>query len=240
MRTVTCTSCTATPAEPDAAETPRPAIDRGQAGASAAREHRRRKSNREARTRARHPWIGALLLALRREPQHELAFQRGAEGERAVAAYLERRTAGRSTILLHDRRMPRGHGNIDHIAVAPSGVFVIDAKNIKGKVRVATPLFGTTRLLIEGRERTKLIDGVDRQVAAVRDALVGNGHGNVPVQGVLCFTVADLPLLDTRKIRGHLLLHRRRLAKRLNSDGQLQAAAIDAIAETIAVALPPA
>jgi Nuclease-related domain len=236
-RTVTCASCKAAPAEPDAAEAPRPPIDRGQPGASAAREHRRRESNREARTRSRHPLIGALLLALRRAPQHELAFQQGAEGEQAVAAYLERRTARRPTILLHDRCMPRGHGNIDHIAVAPTGVFVIDAKNIKGKVRVARTLFGGTKLMVAGRERSKLIDGLDRQVGAVRDALAADG---VPVQGVLCFTVADLALLGPRKIRGHLLLHRRGLAKRLNADGPLRGAAIDAVAETIAVVFPRA
>ncbi len=41
--------------------------------------------------------------------------------------------------------MPGGHGNIDHLAVAPTGVFVIDAKDIKGKVRVANPLFAAAK-----------------------------------------------------------------------------------------------
>jgi hypothetical protein len=50
------------------------------------------------------------------------------------------------------------------------------------------------RLLIAGRDPTKLIDGLDLQVSTVRGALVTNGHSDVPVQGVLCFTRADLPL----------------------------------------------
>lgn len=136
--------------------------------------------------------------------------------------------------------MPGGRGNIDHLAVAPAGVFVIDAKHIKGRVRVAHPLFGAMKLLIEGRDRTKLIEGLDRQVSAVCSALAATDHPDVPVQGVLCFTRADLPLLGTRKMRGHLLLYRRALAKRLNTNGPLQAPAIGVITHALADALPPA
>jgi Nuclease-related domain len=217
-----------------------PEIDRGQPGASVAREYQRRKSNREARTREAHPRIGGLLLALREPPQHESAFHRGDLGEKAVGASLEERTADGPAVLLHDRRMPGGHGNIDHLAVASTGVFVIDAKDIKGSVRIARPVFRAEKLLISGRNRTKLVDGLDRQVAVVQAALDDNGHPDVPVQGVLCFTKADLPLLGTLKIRGHLLLYRKALAKRLNADGPLQPPAIDALARVLAVALPPA
>jgi hypothetical protein len=55
----------------------------------------------------------------------------------------------------------------------------------------------------------------------------------------LCFTTADLPL-GTLKMRGHLLLYRKALAKRLDADGPLQLAAIDTLAHTLVVALPPA
>jgi hypothetical protein len=215
-------------------------FDRGRPGASVSREYRRRKSSRETRTRASHPHIGGLLLALSGSPRHESAFHQGELGERAVAESLERRTARGPAIILHDRRMPRGRGNIDHLAIAPAGVFVIDAKNIRGKVRVANPLFGNQRLLISGRDRTRLIDGLDRQVAAVRTALAANGEAGVPVQGVLCFTTADLPLLGTLKMRGHLMLHRRALAKRLNASGPLDALAIETLARALAGALAPA
>ena len=239
-RTVTCVTCRETTAEPASAETVRPVLDRGQPGASVAREYQRRKRNRETRTRKAHPRIGGLLLALRGTPQHELAFHRGELGEQAVAASLQKRTADSPTIILNDRRMPGGRGNIDHLAIAPTGVFVIDAKNIKGKVRVARPLFGAAKLKVSGWDRTKLIDGLDRQVSAVRDALAAGGHAEVPVQGVLCFTTADLPLLGTLKMRGHLLLHRKALAKRLNASGTLQPPAIKALAQILAVALPAA
>ena len=139
--------------------------------------------------------------------------------------------------LLYNRRMPKGRGDIDLIAIAPSGVWVIDAKAIKGKVRVANPLFGRPKLLVNGGNRTKLIDGLERQIGAVRDAL-GDDHRDVAVQGVLCFTKADLPLLGTLKIRGHLLLYRKALAKRLNADGPLSRDAINSLTRRLAIALP--
>lgn len=239
-RTVTCAGCWETTAGPTALEAKRTERDRGRPGASVAREYHRRKRNRETRTRKAHPWIGGLILALRGVPRHEQAFRRGEVGEKAVAAALERGTANGPTVILHDRRMPKGRGNIDHLAVAPTGVLVIDAKAIKGKVRVVNSLFGAAKLVIEGRDRTNLIDGLDRQVSAVRDALGAGGHADVPVQGVLCFTTADLPLLGTLKMRGHLLLRRRALTERLNTKGPLQSSTIDALARSLATALPPA
>jgi hypothetical protein len=204
------------------------------------REHQRRRANREARTRAAHPLIGGLLLALRDAPQHEEAFRLGELGEKAVGASLERRTAGGPTIILHNRRMPGGRGDIDHIAIASSAVFVIDAKARGGKVRVTHPLVSAPKLTIAGRDRTSLIDGLDRQVLAVRSALAAAGDQDVPVQGVLCFTTADLPLLGTVKIRGYVLLYPRAVAKRLNTPGALQLTAIDKLAHALAAAFPPA
>ena len=212
-------------------------VDRGRAGASAGREYERRKVQREARTRAAHPIIGDALLAVRGQPQHETAFRRGAAGEAAVAESLERRVEGGSAILLHDRRMPRGRGNIDHLAVAPAGVFVIDAKDWSGKVRVATPLLGASKLLIAGRDRTSLIEGLERQVVAVHDTL---GSADVPIHSVLCFTKADLPLLGVTRIRGHVLLYRKALAKRLNASGPLGSDEIESLARQLAIAFPPA
>lgn len=187
--------------------------------------------------RAKHPRIAGVILALSDEPQHQVAFRQGARGETAVADLLERRTADGPAVLLHDRRMPRGRGNIDHLAVAPTGIYVIDAKNITGDVRVHSPWFGDPRLMVGRRDRTSLIDGLDRQVAAVRAAL-GESE-EFPIHGVLCFTKADI---RGRKptIRSHALLYRRALARRLNARGPLDAAAIDGIADALSRALPPA
>jgi hypothetical protein len=201
------------------------------------REYERRKRNREQRTRDRHPHIGGFLLALRDPPQHETAFMQGARGEAALAASLEKRTARGPVVLLYDRRMPGGQGNIDILAVAPSGIYVIDAKDHKGKVSITTPLFGPAKLRLAGRDRTHLLDGLDRQVAAVRVAL---GERDVPpVRGVLCFMRADLPLLG-RTVRSHLLLDRKQVAKRLNANGPSEPQEITALAASLATSFPPA
>jgi hypothetical protein len=65
-------------------------------------------------------------------------------------------------------------------------------------------------------------------------------RSNGPVQGVLCFTQADLPPLGTTKMRSHLLLYRKALAKRLNAPGPFSSEQIDATARTLASALAPA
>jgi nuclease-like protein len=235
-RTVTCLGCVGAETGSSTPALSRP--DPGAAGTSAGREYERRRRNREQRTRTAHPHVGGLLLALQGEPQHQLAFRRGQDGEVAVAESLRRRTAD-SVVLLHDRRMPRGSGNIDHLVIAPTGVYVVDAKDHKGRVSISSPLFGEARLMIDGRDRTKLIDGLDRQVAAVRHALATSAH-RPPVHGVLCFTKADLPLLGTTSMRAHLLVTRKGLAKRLNAGGPLSSPAVDEIARALAAAFPPA
>ena len=234
---------TCTPCEGDARSSPAPApapLDPGQPGASLDREHERRKHRRERRTREAHPHIGGLLLALGSAPRHESVFQQGAIAERAVAESLANRTDRDSVITLHNRRMPGGRGDIDHLAVTPTGVWVIDTKDWSGKVVIDKPWFGTPRLLIRGRDCTKLIVGLERQITAVSTALDGAGDEAIAVQGALCFTEADLPMLKTQTFRGHLLLYRKALAKRLNASGSLSQATIEHVARYLASAFPPA
>lgn len=243
-RSVTCVSC-ATADAPEAIEMDPPAValelDRGLPGASAQREAQRRRRRREGRTRDRHPRVGGLLLAVRGTPAHETAFIRGGAGEMSVARSLQRRTAKGPAVILHDRRMPYGRGNIDHLAVTATGVYVIDAKNIAGDVRVSRPPLGYAKLLIKGRDRTKLVDGLDRQVAAVRQALADLAYADVCVFSSLCFTSkANLPVLGRTEIRGHQLRHPRAVARKLNRTGPLDDAAIDSLARALAAAFPPA
>ena len=233
-RTVTCLACERSSPPPASSSAP---LSTGHAGASASREHERRRQNRERRIKAKHPRTAALRLALGSAPPHEVAFRQGQVGEESVGALLDERTADGPAVVLHDRRMPGGRGNIDHLAIAPSGVYVIDAKAWQGKVALRTPLLARKKLLIAGRDRTSLIDGLDRQVAAVRAAI---GDDDVAVRGVLCFTRAELPLLRTLTIRSHMLLYRKALSKRINQEGPLSPTAIEQIARKLAANLPPA
>jgi hypothetical protein len=73
----------------------------------------------------------------------------------------------------------------------------------------------------------------------VSEALGPDADG-VSVQGVLCFTNADLPLLGVTRIRGHMLLYRKALAKLLNRPGPIEPAAIDSLARRLANRFPAA
>ena len=216
-----------------------------EAGASARREYERRRANREARVRERFGPLGGVVLALSDEPQHQRAWARGAEGEATLARNLERWTADHGVVLLHDRRMPRGRGNIDHLAVGPSGVKVIDAKRYRGGIDVERRggllRARTEHLIVGGRERTKLIDGVIAQAEAVRQVLAAGPHATAPVQAVLCFIDGDWPLLGRLEIRGVPVLPPRRVSKLCAADGPLDAATtVTQIAETLGAHFPPA
>jgi hypothetical protein len=59
------------------------------------------------------------------EPQSTRAWAIGAWGEEKLAEVL----AGLDGLqVLHDRRVPGTRGNIDHIVIAPAGVFVVDPR----------------------------------------------------------------------------------------------------------------
>src|SRR5262249_38779315 len=114
-------------------------------------------------------------------------------GEERVAATLHEKLEGRA-VILHDRRVPGTRGNIDHVVIAQSGAWVIDAKQYSGKVekRDVGGLFRTdVRLFVGGRDRTKLASGLDWQMAAIRSALA---DARVPIHGALSFVGAEWPL----------------------------------------------
>jgi hypothetical protein len=219
-------------------------LDLGTAGAGARREAERRRSRREQRTREAHPYIGGLLFKLQGVPQSESAWETGATGEEELGAQLARTCP--EVLVLHDRRMPGRRANIDHIAVAPSGIFVIDSKRYKGKIEVRQPFFGDAVLYINGHKNTRLVKGISRQVEVVRERLAIIGQ-DVPVQGCFCFLNPEgqaggsgLPLLRTLSINDFPLYRPRRLSKRLNKSGPIDDEQIAVLAEALVELLPRA
>jgi hypothetical protein len=217
-------------------------------GASAQREYERRVRLRAERVRGRHPRLGGLLLALVDDPASTKVWAQGAAGERAVAARLAD-LDGEHVEVLNDRRMIRADGassraNVDHIVVAAAaaGVWVVDAKTHHGKLEVRrsggflSPR--TERLYIGGRDRTGLLDGLQRQVEAVRVALA-EADAPVPVRGALCFVGTDLPWV-TETIGDVPLLGRRGLAKLMKRPGDLTPSDRASIAEYLASRFLPA
>jgi len=169
---------------------------RSTAGSSAQNEADRRRRSRENRIRSAHPRLGGLLLALSAEPPSTTAWERGAEGERRVGAALDRLLAADIGVL-HDRRCPGTRANIDHLVVAASGIWIVDAKHYKGRVEqrnVGKWLSTDIRLFVGGRDRTQLLDGLVRQRATIDHALEGTDVTDVPVHTVLCFVGGDWKL----------------------------------------------
>jgi hypothetical protein len=207
-------------------------LDRGIPGASAQRESRRRRESRERNAPPKPKGLAGLVATLRgpsAEEKRQVAagkrWATGARGEELVAEVLARRCPG--VTVLHDRQMPRSRANIDHLAVAASGVYIIDAKRYRGRIEVRKRLFGEPMLEIAGRDQTKLVHGIAKQVAAVEAALADIAP-DVPIQGCFCFVTPEglladsgLPLLRTLKINGYPLFYPRRLAKQLNASGPL-------------------
>jgi hypothetical protein len=63
---------------------------------------------------------------------------------------------------------------------------------------------------------------------------------NCPCRAVLCLTEADLPLLMTQRICGHVLLYRKALAKRLTTAGGWDQVRIRQLAQKLHKSFPSA
>lgn len=215
-------------------------VDVSTAGSSARREFERRKAPREQRIRTKHPKLGGLILALSDEPQSTTAWDTGAVGEERLGRRLSA-AESETCRVLHDRRMPGSRANIDHLAVTPTGVYVIDAKKYAGRsqLRVEGRLLRprVERLIVGRRDCTKLVDGVLKQVETVR-TIVGD---QIPVRGVLCFVDADWPLIGgTFATRDVQVLLPKRLLSNLAQAGALDADAVGRVHRELSDALRPA
>ena len=242
-KTVRCLVCTtdatelvAPTTEPETNE----AVDVGTPGASARREFERRQSRREERIRSKHPKLGGLILALSDDPQSTKSWDVGAVGEERVGARLNE-MASESLLVLHDRGIPGSRANIDHIAVTATGVYVIDPKRYTGRpsLKIEGGLFRprVEKLLVGTRDRTKLVDGVLKQLEVVR-GIVGDG---APIHGVLCFVDADWPLIGGPfTTRGVTVCSPRKLYPKLHAEGPLTADVVVDLHRRLASGLPAA
>jgi Nuclease-related domain len=242
-KAATCVDCvrvtTSTTSPVDAPTAEAPAVfDAGIPGASAHREHARRKERYEERTRQAHPIVGEFVLRFRKRPGHIDAWGVGGDGEVRLGDRLDLlRDDG--VVAIHDRRVPATRANIDHIVVSATGVYVVDAKRYKGKKverREAGGWFRTDlRLNVGGRDGTKLIAGMARQVEAVRDAIGGR---DVPIQPVVCFIDADWGwFAQPFTVDGVLVCWPKALLSMLRESGPIEPGDADDIARAIATAL---
>jgi len=173
-----------------------PPIDHGIAGGSARLKYTRLVRTREAKAKDRFgDRLGGVILALTDEPQTTRAWARGARGEAALAEVL----ADLPDIhMLNDRRVAGTRGNIDHLVVAPAGVFVVDAKGHEGMIRIRDRggLFRTDlRLYVGRRDCSELAENMGWQVAAVERVLrSATLEVMPPITPVLCFVGGEWPM----------------------------------------------
>jgi hypothetical protein len=225
--------------EPSIRDTEPAPIDTGTAGASAQFEHDRRAANREARVRERFGRrFGGVLLALVDEPQSTRAWSKGALGERKLAAAL---AALPDVVVLHDRSVPGTRGNIDHLVIAPAGLFVVDAKHHKGRLQIRDKggLFRTDdRLYVGGRDCSNLAEKMGWQVKAV-ERLLATVEVSMAVTPVLCFVDVAWPLLfRPESYRGVRLESPKSLRKLITAMPALDAVVIDQLARILAKGFP--
>ena len=236
-RSVVCVACA-----PD--DSGSHVVSPGVAGASAQREFDRRHTRRETTIRDDHPHLGELILAISDDPQSTRAWATGAEGEVALGRRLDA-IRQPDVRVIHDRRIPGSKANIDHIAIGPRGVFVIDAKHYKGAptLRVEGGLFSprVEKLMIRGRDKTSLVPGVLKQMDRVMTALEASGMGQVPVFGMMCFYEAGWPLIGGNfEISGVEVLWPRKAVSRVTSRGSYGEAQVQTMFDVLARYFPAA
>jgi Nuclease-related domain len=98
-------------------------------------------------------------------PNDVIRWERGAQGERATAGYLTALEAA-GFISFHNRWVAGLRGDVDHIAVGPTGIFVIETKTTTAKVEVIRD-----SLLLAEHDKQEWVDQVTREAMAVQIAL---------------------------------------------------------------------
>jgi hypothetical protein len=217
----------------------------GTAGLSAASEGARRRDKRIEEVRRKHGDHAAAVAEQMAERDNAASWGKGSQGESRLAAFVAREV-GDSVIALHDRLIPGTRGNIDHIFVASSGVWVVDAKSYKGKVeqREHGPIWRReSEVYVGRRNRTALTKSVEKQVAAVKAALERDPElKSTHVYGSLCFLDSDWGgLFDSPFSVGAVwIAYPRALKKNLKKSGPLSREKMERIARRLDMSLPRA
>lgn len=212
--------------------------DVGRAGASARAEYERRRAGDEARQRAVFGPLAPLARLLAGPKLTTESWGRGAAGEELLGDWLDHAVGGRG-VVLHDRAVPRRRTNIDHIAVVPSGIWVIDSKHLRGRLERrdrAGWFVPRPTLYVAGRDQGRQVTSARRQQAMVAEAV---GAGAL-VRVALCFTGVQVGLF-TRPftLEGVLVTWPRAFAGTLARSGPVGPAERRALVARLARTFPP-
>lgn len=160
-------------------------------------------------------------------------------GDRRVAHILER-AAWKGVVALHDLRVPGSRTVLHNVAIARSGVYVVEAKAERGTVEERLVRNGSGRercLYVSGRNRARWFDATQRHVDAVRAVL----DARIPVRGVVCVLDAEWSIAPRPLVFGQVVVvWPRALARLVSRPGPLSPAAVQRTAERVAKAFPRA
>jgi hypothetical protein len=214
----------------------------GAPGASAAAEAERHLNRRVNQVRRRYGDHAAAVAETMAEREVAASWRKGSNGEARLAAFVKRE-AGDAVIPLHDRLIPGTRGNIDHIWVSSNGVWVVDGKAYRGKLvrREVGPSWRRgNEVVVAGRNRTELAQGVERQVDAVLAALRSDPDlKGVEVHAALCFLDSDWDLLALPFQIGNVwVIYPGALRKRLKKSGPLTRNRMERVAQRLDLSLP--
>lgn len=189
--------------------------------------------------------VGGSAALREARARNDPKWTKGAAGEYLVDLSLHNHV-NEGAVILTDRQLPGTTSNIDHIVVAPSGVWIIDSKVWKGKIeyKSATMMSTAKHLYVGGKDRTAAVEAIFNLVIPVAQVI---GDRTVPIKPALVFVDGDWSdssaarILTSRPYQ-HLTVWiswPKAIWKKINEPGPLDADAVKRIGAKLDAALPP-
>lgn len=155
--------------------------------------------------------VAGLAFARLRRRADAATWRRGAAGERRTARKLRPLTR-HGWVVLHDRALPGSKANIDHLAVGPAGVFLVDSKQWSANVR-----YVRGRLRVGRVGGPTIVRGVLHETRVATRVLRGELGTEVPITPLLAVHGARLPVWRRVWVDGVELVAGRRVRHRLRA-----------------------
>ena len=153
-------------------------------------------------------------------------WRRGADGERATAARLQR-LSRRRWVVHHDLAVPGSSANIDHLVIGPTGVWVVDSKAYRGRVETSWRRVTVGGRPVDTGPAAWEAEVVSRRLGVDARPLVVLHGDALTRRGRRC---AGVPVVPERSLPGHI----RRGRRRLTGDQ------VEGLARRAAMLFPPA
>lgn len=145
--------------------------------------------------------VGFAFWARRWEKQQQIELDKlefGLEGEVFVGEFLNEVRRENEWYVLHDYDM--GYGNIDHIVIAPQGVFTIETKNVHPVDDESTIFYDSEKVHTEGRDIDSPLLQAKRQAAFLAEHIKTKLTMNLFVQPIVTYPKWNLQLVGGKKL----------------------------------------